>query len=40
MKCEICGKEVKQIRRHFLKSHKDLRFKEDYYDIYLKKETS
>ena len=39
MKCEICGKEVKQIRRHFLKSHKYLRFKEDYYDIYLKKET-
>lgn len=36
MKCEICGKDVKQIRRHFLKTHKNLDYKTDYYDRFLK----
>lgn len=37
-KCEICGKCVKQLRRHFLKAHKDIDYKTDYYDRFLKTE--
>ena len=37
--CKICGKNVKQLRRHFLKTHKSLDYKTDYYDLYLKTKT-
>ena len=38
MKCEICGIAVKYIRRHILRNHKDLDYK-DYYDKFIKSDS-